>query len=257
MIAAFAEATGDTVSSEIGQWISGRAYLITTFKPVPAGENGGVSVGGTIAGALASTLVVALAFAMGLCGRGGAAIALAAAVAGNLLDSVLGATHRTARPGDQRHREFCRHQLCRRAGACHRAAHRVLPAGLNESAGAMTDVQRRPSEGVADRPDATNNIPSPSSRLPPMNETGECGATFRGIPVAAIPAPLDLIYLDDECRVIHTVESFPTFQVSALSPQPNSVLALPAHSIYSSQTQPGDQLVLCVAEEMGGNNCSG
>ena len=28
------------------------------------------------------------------------------------------------------------------------------------------------------------------------------------------------------------------------------MLALPAHSIYSSQTQAGDQLVLCVAEEM-------
>jgi PilZ domain len=48
------------------------------------------------------------------------------------------------------------------------------------------------------------------------------------------------------------VESFPTFQVSSSSPRPNSVLALPAHSIYSSQTQPGDQLVLCVAEEMEG-----
>ena len=74
---------------------------------------------------------------------------------------------------------------------------------------------------------------------------------FRGIPAAAIPAPLDLIYLDEDCRVIETVESFPTFQVSSSSPRPESVLALPAHSIYSSQTQPGDQLVLCVAEEMG------
>ena len=92
LIAAFAEATGDTVSSEIGQWISGRAYLITTFQPVPAGENGGISAGGSIAGVLASALIVALAFALGLCGKGGAAIALAAAVAGNLLDSVLGAT---------------------------------------------------------------------------------------------------------------------------------------------------------------------
>jgi len=92
LIAAFAEATGDTISSEIGQYVSDRAYLITTFKPVPAGENGGITVGGSIAGALASALIVALAFAMGLCGKGGAAIALVAAVAGNLLDSVLGAT---------------------------------------------------------------------------------------------------------------------------------------------------------------------
>ncbi len=73
---------------------------------------------------------------------------------------------------------------------------------------------------------------------------------FRGIPEATKPAPLDLIYLDQDCRVIDTVESFPNFQVSASSPKPDSVLALPAHSIYSSQTQPGDQLLLCVAEEM-------
>jgi uncharacterized protein (TIGR00297 family) len=92
LIAAFAEAAGDTVSSEIGQWLSRRAYLITTFRPVPAGENGGVSAGGSIAGLLASAFVVALAFALGLCGKGCATIALAAAVAGNLLDSVLGAT---------------------------------------------------------------------------------------------------------------------------------------------------------------------
>lgn len=92
LIAAFAEATGDTISSEIGQWLAGRPYLITTFRPVPVGENGGVSAGGTLAGALGSALIAALALCMGLCGRGMAAAAVGAAVAGNLLDSVLGAT---------------------------------------------------------------------------------------------------------------------------------------------------------------------
>jgi hypothetical protein len=75
-------------------------------------------------------------------------------------------------------------------------------------------------------------------------------APFRGIPSAGIPAPLDLIYLDDTCRVLDLVESFPTFHVSPSTPPPASILALPAHSIYSSQTQMADQLVLCVAEEM-------
>ena len=92
LIAAFAEAAGDTVSSEIGQWISSRAYLITTFKPVPAGENGGVSLGGSIAGFAATTMVVGAGFGLGLCGKGGALIALTGAVAGNVLDSLLGAT---------------------------------------------------------------------------------------------------------------------------------------------------------------------
>jgi len=73
---------------------------------------------------------------------------------------------------------------------------------------------------------------------------------FHGISAATMAAPLDLIYLDRQCRVVDMAESFPTFQVNASGPRPESVLALPAHSIYSSQTQSGDQLVLCVAEEM-------
>jgi hypothetical protein len=76
---------------------------------------------------------------------------------------------------------------------------------------------------------------------------------FRGIPETSMRVPLDLIYLDEESRVIEVVESFPTFHVTLMSPQAASVLALPTHSIYSSQTQPGDQLVLCVAEEMQNN----
>ena len=92
LMAAFAEAAGDTVSSEIGQWLSARAYLITTFEPVPAGENGGISWSGTVAGLAASALVVALGYGLGLATLGGAAVAFVAACAGSLLDSVLGAT---------------------------------------------------------------------------------------------------------------------------------------------------------------------
>jgi uncharacterized protein (TIGR00297 family) len=95
LLASLAEATGDTVSSEIGQWLSGCTYLITTFEPVPIGEDGGVSLAGTAAGIAASALVVGLGFGLGLCGPhalAGAGIALAAAVTGNLFDSFLGAT---------------------------------------------------------------------------------------------------------------------------------------------------------------------
>jgi len=73
---------------------------------------------------------------------------------------------------------------------------------------------------------------------------------FRGIPDKGISSPLDLVYLDADCRVLEVVESFPTFRGTPLSPQATSVLALPTHSIYSSQTQSGDQLMLCPAEEM-------
>jgi hypothetical protein len=73
---------------------------------------------------------------------------------------------------------------------------------------------------------------------------------FRGIPDAGVLFPLDLLYLDESCRVVDLVESFPTFRVAPDRPEPASVLALPAHAIYSSQTQTGDQLVICPAEEM-------
>jgi uncharacterized protein len=72
----------------------------------------------------------------------------------------------------------------------------------------------------------------------------------RGIHTVGVLFPLDLIYLDEGHKVIHAVESFPTFRISPLIAQAASVLELPTHTIYSSQTQPGDQLVICVAEEM-------
>jgi uncharacterized protein (TIGR00297 family) len=91
-VAAMAEAAGDTISSEIGQWLSGRAYMITTLKPVSAGQDGGISLVGTLAGMGASAAVVAVGYALGLCRPGTAVVAFIAAGAGNLFDSYLGAT---------------------------------------------------------------------------------------------------------------------------------------------------------------------
>jgi uncharacterized membrane protein (UPF0127 family) len=72
----------------------------------------------------------------------------------------------------------------------------------------------------------------------------------QGIHTFGVLFPLDLIYLDENYRVIHVIEYFPRFRIAPLRAQAASVLELPTHTIYSSQTQPGDQLVICVAEEM-------
>jgi uncharacterized membrane protein (UPF0127 family) len=72
----------------------------------------------------------------------------------------------------------------------------------------------------------------------------------QGIHTVGVLFPIDLVYLDDNYRVIHAVESFPTFRISPLISHAATVLALPTHTIYSSQTQPGDQLMICGAEEM-------
>jgi len=71
-----------------------------------------------------------------------------------------------------------------------------------------------------------------------------------GVHTLGVLFPIDLIYLDEDRRVVHLVEHFPTFRIAPLKPQASSVLELPPHSIYSSQTQLGDQLEICKAEEM-------
>jgi len=71
----------------------------------------------------------------------------------------------------------------------------------------------------------------------------------RGIHTVGVLFPVDLVYLDGLYRVVHVVESFPTFRIAPLRTDASSVLALPTHTIYSSQTQPGDQMVISLAEE--------
>lgn len=90
--AALAEAAADTVSSELGQAATDRAYLITSFRRVPAGTDGGVSLPGTAAG-IAAAIVVALAAAVtGFIPPTAVALVAAAAILGMFLDSLLGAT---------------------------------------------------------------------------------------------------------------------------------------------------------------------
>ncbi|MGA2169781.1 MAG: PilZ domain-containing protein [Terracidiphilus sp.] len=86
--------------------------------------------------------------------------------------------------------------------------------------------------------------------LTPNSGAGLWMVPFRGIPSEAVPLPLDLLYLDQDCCVIDLVESIPAFPMSPSSPSAASVLALPTDSIFSSQTEPGDRLILCAAEEM-------
>jgi hypothetical protein len=90
-------------------------------------------------------------------------------------------------------------------------------------------------------------------RLPTLSISSGTGLwllPFRGISPLGVRVPLDLLYLDLNCAVIEAVESFPISQVSPSSPTAASVLVLPARTINSTQTQPGDHLAICVPEEM-------
>ncbi|MBV9609019.1 MAG: DUF92 domain-containing protein, partial [Acidobacteria bacterium] len=90
-VAALAEAAADTASSEFGQAVSRRAYLIANFSQVPVGTDGGISVWGTLAGALAAFLVSAVATVTRVIPVHWLVPAAAIAVLGMFVDSLLGA----------------------------------------------------------------------------------------------------------------------------------------------------------------------
>ncbi len=87
----FAAATADTLASELGNVYGRRYYNILTLKPDVRGLNGVVSLEGTALG-LAGTAVLAAAYCLSTVWSPAFGWLLVAGTAGNLADSVLGAT---------------------------------------------------------------------------------------------------------------------------------------------------------------------
>ena len=88
---AFATAAADTASSEIGQVIGRRTFLLTTFRPVPRGTEGAVSLEGTLAGVIASLVIAAIGAAVGLYPWIGVLPIVLAAFVGTTFESLVGA----------------------------------------------------------------------------------------------------------------------------------------------------------------------
>ena len=92
MLSAIAEATADTVSSEIGQSIGGKPFLLLNLRRVAPGTDGAISFIGTLAGIGAAVGIgITAGFSIGIGIREMARVVLAATV-GLLMDSLLGAT---------------------------------------------------------------------------------------------------------------------------------------------------------------------
>ncbi len=90
---AFATAVSDTASSEIGQAYGKTTILLTSFKRVPPGTEGAVSLEGTFAGIAGSAVLAAIALAAGVVpGWMGLLAVVLAAFIGNTLESVIGST---------------------------------------------------------------------------------------------------------------------------------------------------------------------
>src|SRR5215471_21120774 len=76
----------------------------------------------------------------------------------------------------------------------------------------------------------------------------------RGVHTIGMLFPIDLIFLSKEKEVVHVEEHVRPFRVSKVSLRATSVLELPAHTIYRSRTQVGDQLE--IARLKNGNSGS-
>jgi uncharacterized membrane protein (UPF0127 family) len=71
-----------------------------------------------------------------------------------------------------------------------------------------------------------------------------------GVHTIGLMFPIDLIYLDDENRVVHCEEHLMPFRISPIRMKSASVLELPLHTIYASQTRVGNQILICRPHEM-------
>lgn len=99
-IASLATAAADTTASEIGQLLGKRAFLPLTFRRVPKGTEGAISMEGTLAGALAGTGVAAVGVTLvrdrlGISLGSALLIAATAAILGSYLESIAGSWNRT------------------------------------------------------------------------------------------------------------------------------------------------------------------
>ena len=93
ILATLAEATADTVSSEIGQAFGGTPVLLTTLRRVQAGTDGAISLIGTLAGLFAAMVVIAVGLAaMPILGWRFGLVAYVGGILGFVFDSLLGAT---------------------------------------------------------------------------------------------------------------------------------------------------------------------
>ena len=72
----------------------------------------------------------------------------------------------------------------------------------------------------------------------------------RGIHTIGMLFAIDLVYLDAANRVIHLVEHLGPFRISPIRIKCASILELRSRAIYSSNTQIGDELLICAPEEI-------
>ena len=92
MVASLATKLGDTFASEIGKAYGRTTYLSTTFRRVPPGTEGAVSLEGTLAGVGGSLILAGYGVGSGLMPPAAALPTVLAAWFANNVESIIGAT---------------------------------------------------------------------------------------------------------------------------------------------------------------------
>jgi hypothetical protein len=97
----------------------------------------------------------------------------------------------------------------------------------------------------------SSSVPLEKRRdFPPLSGSGLWVRPIRGQFITKPSAPVDLIFLDKDCRVLEMTESFSAGGVNLREQKVASMLVLPTNSIHPSQTQAGDRIVVCEANEL-------
>ena len=126
-LGALAAATADTWATEVGTVTGGLPRSIISFKPLPAGTSGGVTVPGTVASIAGAAFIACVSYFTGV-GRASAAV-FVGGVLGSLADSLIGATVQ-----ERRWCDGCSEATERRTHYCGRATRVVggVPGARND-----------------------------------------------------------------------------------------------------------------------------
>jgi hypothetical protein len=87
-------------------------------------------------------------------------------------------------------------------------------------------------------------------RKAPRYDEGQWLSRPTGVRLLRLFSSRDLVFLDARHSVVRVIESFPPFRFAPMGKNVASVLELPVHTIDSSRTQAGNELVICELEEM-------
>lgn len=91
-LGSLAAAAADTWATEIGGTVRGRTFSLTTFRPVEPGRSGGVSIAGTLGGAIGGGAIAASGAAVGMIEWSMVPLIALAGTLGMIVDSIAGAS---------------------------------------------------------------------------------------------------------------------------------------------------------------------